>query len=205
MKILLLNGPNLDMLGVREPEIYGRETLADIEAEVVAYGRERGVEVACFQSNHEGTLIDKLHEAHAAFDGVVYNPGAHTHYSYALRDAVAAISTPVVEVHLSDISTREEFRHVSVIAPECIAQIKGKGKRGYKEAIDLLLARAAADGAGAAGLGGSPENAGAPGSAAEGRLGEADRADAAYGGGVAGVASEADPSRSAQPAEGGAR
>ena len=127
------------------------QTLADIEAEVVAHGRARGVEVACFQSNHEGTLIDKLHEAHAAFDGVVYNPGAHTHYSYALRDAVAAISTPVVEVHLSDISTREEFRHVSVIAPECIAQIKGKGKRGYKEAIDLLVERAAAGAASEAG------------------------------------------------------
>lgn len=139
MKFLLMNGPNLNMLGVREPEVYGRETLASIEAEVVAHGVERGVEVECFQSNHEGALIDKLHEAHTAFDGVVYNPGAHTHYSYALRDAVGSISTPVVEVHLSDINAREPFRAVSVIEPVCIAQIKGRGKQGYKDAIDLLI------------------------------------------------------------------
>ncbi len=137
-----MNGPNLNKLGVREPEINGRETHASIEAEVVAYGQERGVVVECFQSNHEGALVDKLHEAHTAYDGVVYNPGAHTHYSYALRDAVGSISTPVVEVHLSDISTREDFRHISVIEPECIAQIKGKGKLGYMEAIDVLLEHA---------------------------------------------------------------
>lgn len=142
MKILLMNGPNLNMLGVREPEVYGRETLQSIEREVVEYGRVRGVDVDCFQSNHEGALIDKLHEAHTAYDGVVYNPGAHTHYSYALRDAVGSIDTPVVEVHLSDICAREPFRAVSVIEPVCIAQIKGKGKQGYKEAIDVLLARA---------------------------------------------------------------
>lgn len=140
-KILLLNGPNLNMLGVREPEVYGRETLDTIEAEVVAYGAERGVQVDCFQSNHEGVLIDKIHEAHWRYDGIVYNPGAHTHYSYALRDAVGSIGTPVVEVHLSDINAREPFRAVSVIEPACIAQIKGKGKEGYKEAIDVLLGR----------------------------------------------------------------
>lgn len=140
-KILLLNGPNLNMLGVREPEVYGRETLDTIEAEVVAYGAERGVQVDCFQSNHEGVLIDKIHEAHWRYDGIVYNPGAHTHYSYALRDAVGSIDTPVVEVHLSDINAREPFRAVSVIEPACIAQIKGKGKEGYKEAIDVLLGR----------------------------------------------------------------
>ncbi len=141
MKILLMNGPNLDMLGVREPEVYGCETLADIEAEVVAYGAVRGVRVDCFQSNYEGALIDKLHEAHTAYDGVVYNPGAHTHYSYALRDAVASIDTPVVEVHLSNINAREPFRAISVIAPVCVAQISGKGKAGYQEAIDVLLAQ----------------------------------------------------------------
>lgn len=140
-KILLLNGPNLNMLGVREPEVYGRETLDTIEAEVIAYGAERGVQVDCFQSNHEGVLIDKIHEAHWRYDGIVYNPGAHTHYSYALRDAVGSIGTPVVEVHLSDINAREPFRAVSVIEPACIAQIKGKGKEGYKEAIDVLLGR----------------------------------------------------------------
>lgn len=138
-KYLLLNGPNLDMLGVREPEIYGRDTLDTIEAEVVAYGAERGVQVDCFQSNHEGVLIDKIHEAHWRYDGIVYNPGAHTHYSYALRDAVGSIDTPVVEVHLSDINAREPFRAVSVIEPVCIAQIKGKGKEGYREALDVLL------------------------------------------------------------------
>lgn len=138
-KVLLLNGPNLNMLGVREPAVYGRDTLESIEAEVVAYGAERGVRIDCFQSNHEGVLIDKLHEAHTAYDGVIYNPGAHTHYSYALRDAIGSIDTPVVEVHLSDIEAREEFRRVSVIAPVCIAQIKGKGKLGYKEALDVLL------------------------------------------------------------------
>ena len=135
----MLKGPKLDMLGVREPEIYGRDTLDTIEAEVVAYGAERGVQVDCFQSNHEGALIDKIHEAHWRYDGIVYNPGAHTHYSYALRDAVGSIDTPVVEVHLSDINAREPFRAVSVIEPVCIAQIKGKGKEGYKEALDVLL------------------------------------------------------------------
>ena len=124
-KILLLNGPNLNMLGVREPEVYGRDTLDSIEAEVVAYGAERGVQVDCFQSNHEGVLIDKIHEAHWRYDGIVYNPGAHTHYSYALRDAVGSIDTPVVEVHLSDINAREPFRAVSVIEPVCIAQVIG--------------------------------------------------------------------------------
>lgn len=140
-KILLLNGPNLDMLGIREPEVYGRDTLESIEAEVVAYGAERGVEVDCFQSNHEGVLIDKIHEAHWHYDGIIYNPGAHTHYSYALRDAVASIDAPVVEVHLSDINAREPFRAVSVIEPVCVAQIKGKGKHGYKDALDILVSR----------------------------------------------------------------
>ena len=139
MKFLLMNGPNLNMLGVREPEIYGSETLGDIEAEVVAYGERRGVDIDCFQSNHEGALIDKLHESHTAYDGVIYNPGAHTHYSYALRDAVASIATPVVEVHLSNIAAREAFRAVSVIAPVCITQIAGKGKAGYKQALDELI------------------------------------------------------------------
>ncbi|MCL1797890.1 MAG: type II 3-dehydroquinate dehydratase [Eggerthellaceae bacterium] len=143
MKILLLNGPNLNLLGRREPDVYGSDTLASLEAEVVAYGEQKGVKVDCFQSNHEGVLIDKLHETLCLhYDGVVYNPGAHTHYSYALRDAVAAIDIPVVEVHLSDIEAREPFRALSVIAPVCIAQIKGKGKEGYKEALDVLLENA---------------------------------------------------------------
>lgn len=143
--ILVLNGPNLNLLGVREPDVYGTVTLADIEREVAAYAAERGVRVDCFQSNHEGALIDKLHEARGTYDGIVYNPGAHTHYSYALRDAVSSIDVPTVEVHLSDISTREEFRHLSVIEPVCVAQIKGKGKEGYKEAVDVLLSLAPAE------------------------------------------------------------
>ena len=140
-KILVLNGPNLNLLGVREPGVYGTVTLADIEHEVTEYAAERGVQVDCFQSNHEGVLIDKLHEARGLYDGIVYNPGAHTHYSYALRDAISSIDVPTIEVHLSDIAAREEFRRVSVIAPVCVAQIKGEGKEGYKEAIDVLLAR----------------------------------------------------------------
>lgn len=139
-KFLLMNGPNLNMLGVRDPAIYGTDTLASIEAEVVAYGAQHGVQIDCFQSNHEGALIDKLHETHGVYDGIVYNPGAHTHYSYALHDAVECIDVPVVEIHISDISKREEFRRTSVIAPACVAQIKGKGKAGYLEAVDVLLA-----------------------------------------------------------------
>lgn len=138
-RILLMNGPNLNLLGVREPGVYGTTTLADVEERVRAHAVERGAEVDCFQSNHEGALIDRLHEARGAYDGIVYNPGAHTHYSYALRDAVASIDVPCVEVHLSDIDAREEFRRVSVIAPVCVAQIKGKGIAGYEEAVDVLL------------------------------------------------------------------
>lgn len=138
-KILLMNGPNLNMLGVRDPAIYGSDTLADIEAMVVAYGAERGVVVDCFQSNHEGALIDRLHAARGTYDGIVYNPGAHTHYSYALHDAVECIGVPVVEIHISDISQREEFRRISVIAPACVAQVKGLGKEGYLRAMDILL------------------------------------------------------------------
>lgn len=138
--ILLMNGPNLNLLGTREPDIYGRETLADIERQVAAYAAERGAAVTCFQSNHEGALIDRLHGARGFFDGVVYNPGAHTHYSYALRDAIASIDVPVVEIHISDVDAREPFRAVSVIAPACVAQIKGLGTQGYLQAVDGLLA-----------------------------------------------------------------
>ena len=139
MKFLLVNGPNLDMLGVREPDVYGRDTLADLEKLAVEYAAAKGVQVDCFQSNHEGALIDKIHEAHTAYDGIVYNPGAHTHYSYALRDAVGGIGTPCVEVHISDVDSREAFRHISVIAPACVAQVKGRGFKGYCDAVDLLL------------------------------------------------------------------
>ncbi|MDO4851720.1 MAG: type II 3-dehydroquinate dehydratase [Actinomycetota bacterium] len=140
MKFLVLNGPNLNLLGVREPEVYGTTTLADIEGMVHAYADELGVKVYCVQSNHEGVLIDEVQHARLEYDGIVFNPAAFTHYSYALRDAVAAIEPiPVVEVHLSDISTREAFRRTSVIEPVCIAQVKGRGPQGYLDAIDILV------------------------------------------------------------------
>ena len=140
-KILVLNGPNLNLLGVREPDVYGTVTLADIEREVTEYAAERGASVDCFQSNHEGALIDKLHEARGAYDGIVYNPGAHTHYSYALRDAVSSIDVPTVEVHLSDSSAREEVRRIAVLAPVCGAQTQGQGNEGSTEAVAVLRAR----------------------------------------------------------------
>ena len=139
MKFLLMNGPNLNLLGQREPEIYGITTLADIEAQTRAYALGRGVEIDCFQSNHEGDLIDKIHESQGIYDGIVYNPGAHTHYSYALHDAISSVTTPVVEVHISDISKREEFRRHSVLADACITQIKGLGPEGYLRGVDALI------------------------------------------------------------------
>lgn len=140
MKILILNGPNLNLLGEREPEVYGTMTLGDLVAQVKEYAAEQGIEIWAFQSNHEGVLIDWLHDARHNFDGVIFNPGAYTHYSYALRDAVAAISIPVVEVHLSDISKRESFRALSVIEPVALAQISGQGVSGYQRAVDILAA-----------------------------------------------------------------
>lgn len=138
-KILVMNGPNLDMLGTREPAVYGYDTLETLEETVIAYAAERGVKATCFQSNSEGKLINKLHKAPAKYDAVIYNPGAHTHYSYAIRDAIASIDTPVVEVHLSDVDSREDFRRVSVTAPVCVAQIKDMGIQGYCDAVDYLL------------------------------------------------------------------
>ena len=136
--ILVINGPNLDMLGTREPDIYGRGTLRALEKAVRIYARQQGMDAVCFQSNSEGELIKRLHSVDGVFVGVVYNPGAHTHYSYALRDAIASVDTPVVEVHLSDVNEREAFRRVSVIAPACVAQVKGLGIDGYYRAIDIL-------------------------------------------------------------------
>ena len=137
-KILLLNGPNLDMLGIREPEVYGSQTLDELEEEAVLHAQKRGVVLTCFQSNSESELVEKIHNAVDRYDGIVYNPGAHTHYSYALRDAVGSIDVPVVEVHISNIDDRELFRRKSVIAPACVAQVKGLGFDGYCKAIDIL-------------------------------------------------------------------
>lgn len=139
MKLLLMNGPNLNLLGQREPEVYGTTTLADIEADTVAYARAHGADMDCFQSNHEGELIDEIHASQDVYDGIVYNPGAHTHYSYALHDAISSVTTPVVEVHISDISKREEFRRHSVLADACIGQIKGLGPEGYLRGVDMVL------------------------------------------------------------------
>ena len=139
MKILVINGPNLNMLGIREPGIYGKNTFADLLALLEDTATELGVEVEQYQSNHEGGIIDKLHEANGVFDGIVLNAGAFTHYSYAIRDAISAISTPVVEVHLSNIHARDEFRHKSVLAAVCKGQISGFGKLSYVLGVKALI------------------------------------------------------------------
>lgn len=138
-KILMLNGPNLKRLGKREPGIYGVSTLRDLEERMIQLGTEKQMEVVCFQSNHEGELIDKLHEAEdTSVDGIIFNPGAFTHYSYAIRDAIAGISCPVIEVHISNVYQREEFRHKSVIAPVSMGQIAGLGLLGYELALEAF-------------------------------------------------------------------
>ncbi|MCD8026058.1 MAG: type II 3-dehydroquinate dehydratase [Clostridiales bacterium] len=137
-KILILMGPNLNMVGVREKGIYGEEAAESINAQIIDYSVKSGFNAEIYQSNHEGDLIDKIHSAKESFDGAVINAGALTHYSYALRDAIACVKIPFIEVHMSNIHAREEFRHTSVIAPVCAGQIAGFGKNSYFLAIDAL-------------------------------------------------------------------
>ncbi|MBT4979554.1 MAG: type II 3-dehydroquinate dehydratase [Gemmatimonadetes bacterium] len=135
--ILILHGPNLNLLGTREPDVYGRETLADINAMLTEHAQRLQVQVRCLQSNHEGELIDAIHKAEET--ALLFNPGAFTHYSIALRDAVAAKGLPTVEVHLSNVHAREEFRHRSVIAPVCLGQIAGFGSYSYVVGLAALV------------------------------------------------------------------
>ena len=137
--VLVLNGPNLNLLGTRQPEIYGSTTLADVEAMCAAHGEARGVHVTCRQSNHEGALVDAIHASKGTFDGIVLNAGAYTHSSIALHDAIAGTQMPVIELHLSNIHARESFRHVSYIAPVAVGMICGFGASGYTLALDAMI------------------------------------------------------------------
>ena len=142
MKLMIINGPNLNLLGVREREIYGSEGYEQVCEDILEMARQRGHEATLFQSNSEGELIDSIHNAYLeGYDGIIINPGAYTHYSYAIHDALKAVHIPAVEVHLSNIHSREPFRHISVTAPACVGQLCGFGIYGYAMAMDALHQR----------------------------------------------------------------
>ena len=138
MKILVINGPNLNMLGIREPDHYGKETYSDLVDKIESYCSEKGVFVECYQSNHEGCLVDKIQEAYGIFDGIVINPGAYTHTSIAILDAVKSVMIPTVEVHISKVEEREDFRQISYIRLAAVKTITGLGTDGFLRAIDFL-------------------------------------------------------------------
>jgi 3-dehydroquinate dehydratase-2 len=138
--VVVLHGPNLNLLGLREPSVYGHTTLQEIDQSLVARGQELGVEVETFQSNHEGALIDRIHQARGQARGVIINAGGLTHTSVSLRDAIAAVALPTIEVHISNLYAREEFRHHSFLAPVCLGQISGLGPMSYRLALDALAA-----------------------------------------------------------------
>ena len=139
MKIAIVHGPNLRLLGQREPEVYGTDTLEDINSKLEKLAHELGVEITTFQSNHEGEIIDTIQDERHWANGLLINPAAFTHYSYAIRDTISSVDIPTVEVHLSDIHNREEFRQISVISPVCIEQVIGFGKDSYIKGLDILL------------------------------------------------------------------
>ena len=138
MKILVINGPNLNMLGIREPDHYGRETYADLIAKIEGHCKEKGIDVTTYQSNHEGDLVDEIQKAYGKMDGIVINPGAYTHTSIAILDAVKSVGIPTVEVHISKVEEREDFRQISYVRLACVKTITGHGTNGYIEAIDYL-------------------------------------------------------------------
>lgn len=138
MKILVINGPNMNLLGLREPDIYGKQTYKDLLEYIRSYCNSIGVEVGFFQSNHEGSIVDAIQQAYGEYDGIVINPAAYTHTSVAIADAVKAVGIPTVEVHISNPDTREPFRKVSYLRPACIATVAGRGFAGYTDAIDKL-------------------------------------------------------------------
>lgn len=139
MKILVINGPNLNMLGIREPDIYGKNTYKDLCDLINNYAISKGIEAEIYQSNHEGAIVDKIQSAYNKFDGIVINPAAYTHTSIAILDALKAVGVPTVEVHISDVSRREDYRQISFVRSACAKTISGKGFNGYIEAIDYII------------------------------------------------------------------